>query len=132
MSLYRGLFASFFGIPHVIIQFCLYETMKKQFAMRKMCSIDHIPYSMILTSSLISKFVASFCTYPHEVIRNSIQNMRNYTKVNGSMREVVRNIMRRDGIKGFYAGFTLNLLRILPNNSVMFVAYEYLTRFLSE
>ena len=83
-------------------------------------------------SSIISKSIASLCTYPHEVIRNSIQNLRNQVDRKGMIRKVVRNIVETNGYIGLYAGFHLNLFRILPNNAVMFVAYEFLSRFLAK
>jgi hypothetical protein len=47
------------------------------------------------------------------------------------IRKLVKNIYEQRGLSGFYAGFKINLLRILPNTAIMFMCYEYLTRFLS-
>lgn len=107
----------------------MYETLKTYFSKKHKKSIEELPYSNIFASSILSKFSASLLTYPHEVIRNSIQNLRNYTERTGTMRVVVRNIIKNKGYKGFYIGFFLNLFRILPNNSIMFLSYEYLSRF---
>jgi solute carrier family 25 folate transporter 32 len=106
----------------------MYETLKSYFAKKQDKSIEELPYTKIFASSIISKSTASLCTYPHEVIRNSIQNLRNHSERTGIMRIVIRNIIKNKGYKGFYTGFFLNLFRILPNNSVMFLSYEYLTR----
>ena len=45
---------------------------------------------------------------------------------------LVRDIFREKGILGFYAGFGVNLIRILPNTAIMFTCYEYLSRYLTE
>jgi solute carrier family 25 (mitochondrial folate transporter), member 32 len=75
--------------------------------------------------------VASFCTYPHEVIRNNLQNVRNYEKKGMSLGKLVREIYTERGINGFYAGFKINLLRILPNTAIMFMAYEYFSKIMN-
>lgn len=73
---------------------------------------------------------ASSLTYPHEVIRNNLQNERNYDKKKMSMTKLIKNIYRAQGISGFYGGFRINLLRILPNNAIMFTSYEKLSYYL--
>ena len=74
---------------------------------------------------------ASFCTYPHEVIRNNLQNIRNFESKEMGIRKLIQNIYEQRGIGGFYAGFRINLMRILPNTAIMFMCYEYLTRYIS-
>lgn len=130
LALYRGLLISFIGIPHVIIQFSLYESLKNMFSRKMNKPIDKIPYHLISISSVISKLTASFLAYPHEVIRNSLQNIRNYDEKKMTMLKVVNKIYKENGIKGFYLGFGLNLFRILPNNAIMFVTYEFISRLL--
>jgi len=73
---------------------------------------------------------ASSLTYPHEVIRNNLQNERNYDKKQMSMTKLMKNIYQVQGIRGFYGGFRINLLRILPNNAIMFASYEKLSNYM--
>lgn len=73
---------------------------------------------------------ASFLTYPHEVIRNNLQNEREYIKKQMSMTKLMKNIYQDKGIAGFYGGFRINLIRILPNNAIMFASYEKLSHYL--
>ena len=49
-----------------------------------------------------------------------------------NIKKMTQNIYKEKGIVGFYAGFNVNLLRILPNNAIMFMCYEYLSRYLSD
>jgi hypothetical protein len=57
--------------------------------------------------------------------------MRNFDSQEMGIKKLIKNIYDQRGIYGFYAGFRINLLRILPNTAIMFMCYEYLTRFLS-
>ncbi len=59
-----------------------------------------------------------------------MQNERNYDKKNMSMFKLIKNIYKIQGISGFYGGFFINLLRILPNNAIMFASYEKLSHYL--
>lgn len=74
---------------------------------------------------------ASLSTYPHEVIRNGLQNVRDYHGKKMTLPKLVKNIYERRGLNGFYAGFKINLLRILPNTAIMFMAYEKLSKVLA-
>lgn len=49
-----------------------------------------------------------------------------------SIRVLIKDIYKERGIPGFYAGFKINLLRILPNTAIMFMAYEYLSKKMTE
>lgn len=49
-----------------------------------------------------------------------------------SIRVLIKDIYHERGIPGFYAGFKINLLRILPNTAIMFMAYEYLSKKMTE
>ena len=49
-----------------------------------------------------------------------------------SIKKLVTNIYAEKGIRGFYAGFGVNLVRILPNTAIMFMCYEYLSKYLTD
>ena len=42
------------------------------------------------------------------------------------LRQVARNVMRENGLKGFYAGFFPTLLRSVPSSIIMMVVFEQL------
>ena len=57
-------------------------------------------------------------------------NREKYSKDNKKdsnlyMRNLVKNILKEDGIGGFYLGFRVELLRVLPSNAIIFIVYEY-------
>lgn len=48
------------------------------------------------------------------------------------MTKLFNNIYHRQGLPGFYVGFKVNLIRILPNNAIMFASYEKLAHYLEK
>lgn len=87
-------------------------------------------------------------TYPHTVLRARLQDHRGPTFIrrtkqahamaNGIVNEkatissVIRSTYRREGIKGFYAGLRIDLVRVLPANSIMFVTFELVKKYLEQ
>lgn len=57
--------------------------------------------------------------------------MRNYQEKKMSLFKLVKEIYHEKGIGGFYAGFPINLLRILPNTAIMFMAYESFSKIIA-
>lgn len=90
-GLYKGLGPSLLGVSHVMVQFPLYEFLKKvgmeYEEKRRLLPLSpipnsssssnnnnrHIPTHIVLISTTLSKMIASFMTYPHEVIRTRLQ-----------------------------------------------------------
>jgi solute carrier family 25 iron transporter 28/37 len=42
------------------------------------------------------------------------------------LRQVARNVMKENGVKGFYAGFLPTLLRSVPSSIIMMIVFEHL------
>ena len=61
-----------------------------------------------------------------------MQNYRDYKEKGMSMPKLIKEIYSSKGLMGFYGGFFVNLLRILPNTAIMFVSYEYLSKVFSK
>ena len=45
-----------------------------------------------------------------------------------NLRGMVRKTIREEGFKGLYSGIKFDLIRVLPNNAIIFVTYEYLRK----
>ena len=85
-------------------------------------------------------------TYPHVVVRSRLQDLRTPIKSNGSnnnegkntlaqnasISSVVKDILRKEGFKGLYNGIRIDLIRVLPANSMTFVIFEYVKKRLEE
>ena len=72
MVLYKGLPASFIGILHPLVFFPIYEKLKIHFKSKKEPNEPKLSTKYIMLSSMISKFIASAVSYPHEVLRARI------------------------------------------------------------
>ncbi|GAA5986963.1 hypothetical protein JCM5350_000924 [Sporobolomyces pararoseus] len=146
-AFYRGMLPSLFGVAHVAVQFPLYEQFKTFY--RPPDGSD-IPSSTILFCSSISKMIASVATYPHEVLRTRLQIQKNHQQQQqqqqkqkqqspsslkssrSSPKSIIfeglvptfRRILSEEGVKGFYRGMGVNLLRTVPSSAVTLLVYE--------
>lgn len=91
--------------------------------------IKHPSAAGLVVASTVAKLVASFSTYPHETIRARLQDQRGSGGLNykGTLDCAVR-VARAEGLRGLYAGFSVNLVRALPSCVVTFFAYEWALR----
>ncbi|KAI3624653.1 hypothetical protein CBS14141_003081 [Malassezia furfur] len=120
---YKGLLPSLLGVFHVVVQFPLYEYFKSLAATRQ--HSDHLSPTMILLCSGGSKMLASMATYPHEVLRTRLQMVpqsghAHYT----GLFQAISVIFQREGIRGFYKGMGVNLIRTVPNSGLTLLTYE--------
>lgn len=124
-ALWRGLSAQLLGIGHVIIQFPMYEQLRKRFKGTK----EEVSVTDTLLASSISKVIASTCAYPHEVLRMRLYFQKDSDhKPYSGLRDAVQRILRSEGVAGLYRGLSANLVRVIPSTAVTFVAYEELSK----
>jgi solute carrier family 25 (mitochondrial folate transporter), member 32 len=117
---WRGMSANLLGLSHVAIQFPLYEKLKKILIVNK--NERQATTVQLLLASGISKMSASLLTYPHEVIRSRMMDIRSIQGI--GFFETCRRIYVSEGIVGFYAGLSVSLLRVIPNTMLTFLVYE--------
>lgn len=154
-SFYRGLVPSYFGLTHVAIQFPLYENFKKLFKVYELeekFKNEHINADLLfrfIAASSLSKMIASGFTYPHEILRTRMQihnienglpssssssssskpiksNFKIFNKLNNyKLIKIILSVYQNEGLKGFYSGFGINLLRTVPSSAVTLCSFEY-------
>ena len=119
-ALFQGVSASQLGLVHVVVQFPLYEWMKKHTARDQQPTFWEMMYL-----SAVPKLIASAVSYPLEVLRSRLADA-NKTKEHSynNLRELVKVSWRLEGLRGFYAGFWVNSLRILPATYATLWTYE--------
>ena len=129
---YKGLLPSLLGVFHVVVQFPLYEYFKSLAGTSSLAHLsatrqhsDHLSPTMILLCSGGSKMLASMATYPHEVLRTRLQMVpqTGHTHYTGLF-QTISVIFQREGIRGFYKGMGVNLIRTVPNSGLTLLTYE--------
>ena len=143
-GLYSGLGPSLLGVMHVVIQFPLYEAIKKKMVLRRLeasgtgtgsgntagavVDDEHHRLTMmeLVLASAASKMVASTATYPHEVVRSRM-HVAGTGAFTGLM-HTCKQVFLEDGLRGFYHGCLTNLVRTTPAAAVTFTSFELLNR----
>ena len=84
-----------------------------------------------MVSAVSCKAATSAITYPHEVLRARMQDIRSYEldmsgrkRINMGIIYCARQLFREKGVISFWDGFWVNLLRISPSYAITFVLYE--------
>jgi solute carrier family 25 folate transporter 32 len=138
---YSGLIPSLFGLLHVGIHFPVYEKLKQVLD----CNLtpqhqggDSLLLWRLIVASSVSKMIASTVTYPHEILRTRMQiQSSNAKKETGQAKKskllhIITRIYKKEGLRGFYAGYTINLARTVPASAVTLVSFEYFKTYLLE
>lgn len=131
---YKGLGTSLIGTSHGAIQFALYEPLRNAYFAwkgegdkdgQKKKEKRKIPTEVTLAISTAAKTTAAVATFPHQVVRNRLQNQRGTDTYGAGISGVVRRMWREGGVRPFYRGIVPGLLRTLPSTWVTFVVIEY-------
>lgn len=145
VGLYKGLSASYLGSVEGILQWLLYEQMKRIIRERSIEKFGHMNEGEKSTSDKVkewcqrsgsaglAKFVASIITYPHEVVRT---RLRQAPKENGKLKytgliQSFKVVIKEEGLASMYSGLTPHLLRTVPNSIIMFGTWELMIKLLS-
>eukprot|EP00529_Nitzschia_sp_RCC80_P019603 CAMPEP_0113474118 /NCGR_PEP_ID=MMETSP0014_2-20120614/18411_1 /TAXON_ID=2857 /ORGANISM="Nitzschia sp." /LENGTH=427 /DNA_ID=CAMNT_0000366939 /DNA_START=33 /DNA_END=1313 /DNA_ORIENTATION=+ /assembly_acc=CAM_ASM_000159 len=122
---WRGMTANLIGLSHCAVQFPSYEFMKQTF---RDSHVDGSPETALelLAASGVAKMCASLISYPHEVLRSRM--MDNRSTEAPTLRGTARLIYKREGMKGFYSGLPVTLVRVIPNCCMTFLSYEMILR----
>ncbi|KAG9407765.1 hypothetical protein AC1031_021004 [Aphanomyces cochlioides] len=137
-AFFKGMTASCFGITaifqayfHAIglligilsygIQFPVYETLKEQVAIDP---TTNKPSAIgVVVAAIVSKAIAASFAYPGDVVRTRMQDQMGASTYK-HFGDAMVQIARREGIGALYAGFRVNIFRILPQCATTFYVYE--------
>jgi len=135
---YKGLLPSLLMTTNPIIQFTLYEILRK-----KILNYGELTRGGIVLISIISKLITTFITYPMLTIKTLFQ--ANETKTDQQVFEVISNILKTDGSFGLYKGKQLiyyitikclgmysKLFQNLLNAVILMVVHEKILKFFAK
>ncbi|ETW19021.1 mitochondrial carrier protein [Plasmodium falciparum IGH-CR14] len=131
-SFYKGFLASLLLTPHVALQFYTYEYLTHFFSSQYINNIlqnKNIHFSSDVLNKFLpflygalSKYIAIIFTYPLYTIKMRQQvQMKNY-----GFYKVLLNIFKCEGIRSYYTGINMHLLRNCLQNGILFFIFEYL------
>lgn len=116
-SFFRGYTSSLLSLsPFIALNFAIFDKLKTQ---DKNLIINTNFTNFLLAS--ISGLISQTICYPLDTIRR-----RMIIKKNKNIKNVFNSIIRNEGFLSFYKGMTTNIIKIVPNNSIRFVTFEYL------
>ena len=81
----------------------------------------------LLVTSGCAKMCALLLTYPHEVLRSRMMDLR--AMLAPTLIGTFCSIVTLEGFAGVYLGLPVALLRVVPNCCITFVSYEYLLQY---
>lgn len=117
-SLYKGFGITLFReTPGFGIYFTTYNILTKKFNQDKTLSKSFVFGS-------ISGLTSWIFIYPSDLIKTRYQAVKE-TNITKSISNVIKNIYKTEGVKGFYRGFSLAMLRAIPLHGGVFLGYEY-------
>ncbi|CAD7697046.1 unnamed protein product [Ostreobium quekettii] len=129
-AFYRGLGPNLLLVSHAAIQFAVYEHLKVAALLtsgpEKEKGSRHLgPFQATLTGGL-AKGVASMSTYPFQVLRSRMMQRCDSGQplTYGSTWGALALTVHREGLRGLYKGLGPNLVRVMPQSSLMFMVYE--------
>jgi len=116
---FKGTKAGYILVLNPIIQFLVYEFLKKKFENSKYRAIIHF------VSGAISKALATYLTYPYQTLKTIMQANEHE---NVSILENISNIYQKHGFGGFYKGLSAKLAQTVINSALLLVLYEEIHR----
>ncbi|PWN53733.1 mitochondrial carrier [Violaceomyces palustris] len=131
-GLYRGCIPTSIGVaPYVALNFFFYEAARK-----KVTPADGGEPSalMKLACGALAGSISQTLTFPFEVLRRRMQFAGMKSKELGfsdkGAIDAVRNILKKEGLRGMYRGLIPNLLKVAPSIGTSFLTYETVVHYL--
>ncbi|KAK9811166.1 hypothetical protein WJX73_007741 [Symbiochloris irregularis] len=131
-GLYRGLCPTLAQVaPSLAINYCAYETLRSVW-MSRTNSTGSPPVPVSLACGSAAGIAASTLTFPLDLVRRRLQlegqaGQHRYT----SYADVFRQVVRKHGMRGLYAGIVPEYCKVVPGVALAFCAYEFMKQQLS-
>lgn len=156
-GLYRGCIPTAAGVaPYVAINFAAYESLRARFV--EWSKDGEVSTLGKLACGALSGAFSQLATHPLDVLRRKMQvsGMRDrrgiegsgsgsgggkpqsgagagadaYPRRNASALEVIRSVVRQEGVRGMYRGVWPNLIKVAPSIGTSFLVYETVQQYI--
>lgn len=125
-GMYKGLVPALPLTCHAALHWTIFERFKQLVAQWHGDPNRPVNVAETFLTASSSKVVAAALTYPLHVMKTCMQSQRGLSVI--PLREVVANIYRVNGVRGYYSGFMPHLLRTVPNSTVTLFFIERLSQ----
>ncbi|KAJ3355575.1 hypothetical protein HDU83_003242 [Entophlyctis luteolus] len=89
---------------------------------------DDLSPWQLMGAGAVAGMMFNFSLYPADVIKSRQQTIEPGSTVNRRFMEIAREIYSTQGIKGFYRGCGITVLRSAPTSGTIFMTYELMKR----
>jgi len=86
-------------------------------------------YESLLINA-VAGLIGQFVTYPLDVVRRRMQVAVSFAGRKPRLRDVISNLVQKEGIRGLGKGFTLNIIKGPISLSISLTVYDLLSEFL--
>ncbi|KRX10535.1 Mitochondrial carrier domain [Pseudocohnilembus persalinus] len=117
---FKGLGISQLGLIHVGLYYSIYESLKNKVEAHRKQNDEKLNASDIFLASSVAKGVSIYFTYPTQFIATRLQVLEQQQPLLQQMKQ----IYKQEGIKGFFKGIKIEVLRSIPANALTFMIYE--------
>ncbi|KAK9839432.1 hypothetical protein WJX81_001730 [Elliptochloris bilobata] len=127
-GLYSGLGATLLQVtPSLAINYTAYGTLRSTWCQLR--ADDDPTVTMSLVCGGVAGLVSSTATFPLDLVRRRMQlegqgGARRYA----GYADVVQSVLRRDGLRGFYAGILPEYYKVVPGVAIGFCTYELMRK----
>mmetsp|Transcript_16906 Transcript_16906/g.23417 ORF Transcript_16906/g.23417 Transcript_16906/m.23417 type:complete len:318 (+) Transcript_16906:98-1051(+) len=133
---YKGLFAGMYGclireLPAYAMCFTVYEAIQRGIAKRKNCDKDDLGAEVLILAGGLAGIACWTVSYPQDMVLNRLRvqpidkppiyRARYY---DGGFWECARQLYFKEGLKGYWKGYSACALRAFPANAASFFGYK--------
>lgn len=90
--------------------------------------ITEIPSYQTTAIGLISGAIGPFANAPVDLVKTRLQQASGRVEGRMGIAAIVRDVWRREGLRGFWKGITPRVARVAPGQAVTFTVYEFLKK----
>eukprot|EP00005_Dracoamoeba_jomungandri_P014804 CAMPEP_0174268092 /NCGR_PEP_ID=MMETSP0439-20130205/36111_1 /TAXON_ID=0 /ORGANISM="Stereomyxa ramosa, Strain Chinc5" /LENGTH=238 /DNA_ID=CAMNT_0015356051 /DNA_START=350 /DNA_END=1066 /DNA_ORIENTATION=+ len=129
-SLYRGNVSTLCrDVPGSMVWFGAYELSRIAFSTVLDVPVSNLPSIPLMASGACAGIAYWTCVLPVDTIKSVLQT--EVVGANQTILGVFKSIVKTEGLRGLYRGYTPTVLRAIPSNACIFWIYEMTARLLS-